>query len=327
MSLIERAISSLGPEDRPIVPSDALHGDALRGDGHGHGAAPFGGVHHPFGDTEPMADTVMIVDDPDGADTIIDPSVAGVPRVGTWSVRTAPRELAPGGPMVHLDLARLKAMGYATPDVAHTKLGQSIRGLKRQLLANATGRGVAPVERGRLIMVTSARAGAGKSFVALNLALSIAAERDHAVLLVDADVTNPSILATLDVESGPGLTDALRGRPEAVTRRVLRTNLRRLALLPIGTRGDRAAELLGSAAMDRAMAALCMADRRLVIVFDAPPLLGTAEAQALAGLMGQAVVVVEAGVTPRADVDEALDLLEPVPMVGVVLNKAADRKG
>lgn len=313
MSLIERAISSLGPEDRPIASNDASHGlmPALA----------------TFDDSQPMPDTVMVAPDESDPETVIDPGVAGLPRLAGWPVRDATRALAASGPMVHLDLARLKAMGYATPDVAHTQLGQSIRSLKRQLLANATGRGVAPVERGRLIMVTSPRPGAGKSFVALNLALSIAAERDHAVLLIDADVTNPSILATLDVESGPGLTDALRDRPESVTTRVLRTNLRRLALLPIGTRGDRAAELLGSSAMDRAMATLCRADRRLVIVFDAPPLLGTAEAQALAGLMGQAVVVVEAGVTPRADVDEALDLLEPVPMVGVVLNKAADRKG
>ena len=92
-----------------------------------------------------------------------------------------------------LDLAKLAAEGFVTPDMPRSRIADEFRVIKRPLIANATGKGAAQIRHGNLIMVTSAVPGEGKSFCALNLAMSIAMEQDRTVLLVDADVARPSL--------------------------------------------------------------------------------------------------------------------------------------
>lgn len=88
---------------------------------------------------------------------------------------------------VEIDLARMAAVGIVAPNAPRTQLADQYRVLKRPLISNALGRGAASIEHANLIMVTSALAGEGKSFTSINLAMSIAAELDHTVMLVDAD--------------------------------------------------------------------------------------------------------------------------------------------
>ncbi|HLO96510.1 MAG TPA: P-loop NTPase, partial [Burkholderiaceae bacterium] len=110
---------------------------------------------------------------------------------------------------VELDLEALAAMGLVTPNAPRTPMADQYRVIKRPLIRNATGRGAEMLNHGNLIMVTSALAGEGKSFTSLNLAMSIAAELDHTVMLVDADVARPSVLRMLGLPPGPGLLDVL----------------------------------------------------------------------------------------------------------------------
>jgi len=240
------------------------------------------------------------------------------------------RKQSPGGPArkqsrrVTVDLPRMQAAGMITPDMPSSKVAGEFRVIKRPLLANAHGKGVTPVERGNLIMVTSSLAGEGKSFVSVNLAMSIAMEMDTTVLLVDGDVIAPGVMRTLGLSESKGLIDLLTTPNLQVGDVLLKTNVDRLSVLPAGTAHDRASELLSSDAMTRLLNELASQYSDRIILFDSPPLLATTESRSLASHMGQIVVVVEADRTPRGTVLDALSKVESCPVVMTVLNKAVE---
>ncbi|MCS6944238.1 MAG: XrtA-associated tyrosine autokinase [Sutterellaceae bacterium] len=234
----------------------------------------------------------------------------------------APASLPRRSRVVHIDLARLAVQGYVTPDAPRTQLANEFRVIKRPLLSNANGGGAAPVRRANLVMITSALAGEGKTFTAVNLALSIAMEMDHTVLLVDADVARPSIPERLGIEkNGKGLLDLLTDESLELADVLLRTNVEKLAILPAGRLHDRATELLASDAMHRLLEDLASRYSDRIVIFDAPPLLASTESRVLATRMGQVVVVVEADNTPQSAVIQAMATLEACPVVMTVLNK------
>lgn len=98
---------------------------------------------------------------------------------------------------VEIDLARLSASGYITPQAPRSRLAEEFRVIKRPLLTNVRGKPAAPVLNANRIMITSAVAGEGKTYVAVNLAMSLAMELDTHVLLVDADATRPAVFERL----------------------------------------------------------------------------------------------------------------------------------
>ncbi|HEU5297178.1 MAG TPA: chromosome partitioning ATPase, partial [Burkholderiaceae bacterium] len=140
----------------------------------------------------------------------------------------------PAAKQVTIDLKRLGAMGYLTPDGSRTQLANEFRVIKRPLLKNVFDRSAAPVERANLIMVTSSLPGEGKTFVAVNLALSMAMELDKTVLLVDADVARPSVLTRLGLPPTLGLLDVLSDTSVQLSDCLLRTNIDGLTILPAG---------------------------------------------------------------------------------------------
>jgi receptor protein-tyrosine kinase len=239
---------------------------------------------------------------------------------------SAPGRHAPRTPQIPIDLDALGTRGFAIPGSGVSAVGQAFRMIKRPLLGSAFGKGAAPVERGRRVMVTSAFPGEGKSFCAINLALSIAAERDHHVLLVDADVARPSIPAELGVEPGPGLMDWLLERAPDLDRLVRPTSVDKLSLLMSGRQHPNATELLASDEMARLVEELSTRYPDRIVIFDSPPLLVTTESRVLASHMGQIVMVVEAGRTPRDAVNEALASVGSTGVVGLVLNKSRETR-
>ena len=173
-------------------------------------------------------------------------------------------------------------------------------------------------------MVTSAFPGEGKSFWAINLAMSIAAERDHKVLLIDADVARPSIPRELGISTERGLMDWLIDGGPDLSELVLPTQVEKLSLLPAGRRHTHATELLASGSMSRLFEQLSERFADHLLIIDSPPLLVTTEARVLATYMGQIVMVVEANRTPRDAVQEALSTIETSEVIGLVLNKARE---
>jgi len=219
---------------------------------------------------------------------------------------------------VVLDLERLQAQGVIVVPSTRSTQAEQFRRIKRPLLANMRMPGAS--SRLSLIMVTSALPGEGKTFCAINLALSLAAEIDQRVLLVDADVVHPQLAPRLGVAAGAGLLDLLRLPSLQLGEVALGTNIDNLALLPAGAPDVLTTERLAGAAMQRLMQRLATGSQRIV-VFDAPPLLATNEAAVLAGQVGQVLLVVEASRTPAAAVRRAFDALAERPIVLSVLNK------
>jgi len=227
------------------------------------------------------------------------------------------------GREARIDLDGLRARGMVVPNGPATQSGHEFRIIKRPLLSNAFGRqGHDPVRNGKRIMVTSALPGEGKSFTSVNLAMSIAAERDHRVLLIDADVAHPTIPRELGVRASAGLMDWLIDGGPDLSQLVLPTNVETLSLLPAGRNDEHATEWLASEAMSRLLDELSARYPDCVLIFDSPPLLVTTEARVLASYMGQIVMVVESGSTPRDAVTQALATIGSNEIIGLVLNKA-----
>ena len=233
---------------------------------------------------------------------------------------------AAGHPIVVLSRSDLRSSGLMPPDEEIDLLTRQYRKIKHPLLARALGRGVPRDPKGYLVMIASAMAGEGKSFTAVNLALSLALEKDIHVLLVDADVPKPQLTRVLGLADQPGLLDALRQPERDVESLIRATNVSSLSFLPAGECADDATELLSSARMERTAAVLGQRDSRRVVVFDSPPLLQTTESPALARVAGQIVVVVRAESTPQPVLIDALNTLQGHSAVSLVLNQSTQSR-
>jgi len=222
--------------------------------------------------------------------------------------------------LVEIDRARLRAQSIIIPEEGRTAIAESFRRIKRQLLANlANPKPGAPPAN--LVMVTSALPGEGKTFCSINLAISMALEVDRTVLLVDADTTKGNVSSMLGVKADRGLMELLLERRVDLSHVLWKTDIGSLTLLPAGAGHQHATELLASDAMRRLLHDMAERDRNRIIVFDAPPLLAASEAGAVASLMGQIVVVVEAGKTSETALKEAIGRIEAGRVTGLLLNK------
>lgn len=227
-----------------------------------------------------------------------------------------------------IDLEDVRERGFLLPDSGRTQLAQEMRRIKRPLLLNIQKAQAladteqAPANPANLIMITSALPGEGKTFTAINLAMSMAAEVDRRVLLVDADIARGDVSRQLGIPAARGLSDLLRETGHLFEDAVLTTNVERLSILPAGSHSDHIDELFASEMMQVVVRSLAEADPHRVVLFDASPLLATTEAAVLAQQMGQTVMVVEAGRTPQDAVAQAIAHLEGCENVSLVLNKA-----
>ena len=224
--------------------------------------------------------------------------------------------------LVEINLEAVSAAGIVSPNAPRSQVADQFRVIKRPLISNATGKGPSVIVNGNLIMITSALPGEGKTFTAINLAMSIATELDFTVLLVDADVARPSVMNVLGLDSGPGLLDLVLDESKDLSSMLMRTNIDKLTILPSGTPHARATELLASDAMSRRISDMARRYADRIIVFDSPPLLLATEARVLASHMGQIVVVVQAEKTLQSDVAQALATIERCPVKLMLLNQA-----
>jgi exopolysaccharide/PEP-CTERM locus tyrosine autokinase len=222
-----------------------------------------------------------------------------------------------------LDLAKLEKMGFLTPESGRSQLAEEMRHIKLPLLLNAfVDQSDFSKNNLNLIMVTSSRPGEGKTYTSLNLAMSIAKERDKTVLLVDADVAKPGVTRVLGMESAKGLVDYLLDDGLDIPDVMLKTNVPNLRFIPAGRRHIHSTELLTSENMKQLIEELATRYPDRVVIFDSPPLLATSEASVVAELVGQIVMVVEAEQTSKEEVQEALSLIGENKVLGLVLNKS-----
>ena len=232
---------------------------------------------------------------------------------------------APASPpsrRISIDRDALRQAGYLPESSKDRHFAIHYRQIKRPLIARAqAGPANAAAANPRLIMMSSALPGDGKTFTCINLALSMARERDISVVLVDVDVPKPHVSRIFGVDREPGLLEALSDASLDVESLVLPTDVGSLSILPAGIPHEGATELLASARMASVATRLLNNNPRRVILFDTSPLLVSSESRALALVAGQVVLVVRSGTTPQRAVLDAIELLGEGKDVSLILNQ------
>lgn len=245
------------------------------------------------------------------------------PEVKTQQMVSAvPRPTAAyNGPRVIVDRDKLREAGFVVPDGPVTGISEEFRIIKRQLLLGAKGNSKqARVSNGERILICSAHPNEGKTFCALNLALSIAAEKDNEVLLVDADFAKPSILSSLGLEGSKGLMDALADPQLPVEDCIIHTDIAGLAILPAGDQTNADTEYLASSRTEEVLNRLTQHNPNRIVIFDSPPALSASPASVLATHVGQVVMIVKADETTETALKDALSLMAGCDNIQLLLN-------
>jgi protein-tyrosine kinase len=225
-------------------------------------------------------------------------------------------------PQLVLDRGRLAGFGIAIPSAARSRTVEEFRLVKRNLVgAWSQSDLMADHRSSRLIMVTSARPGEGKTFTSLNLALAFASERSVKALLVDVDTQRSTVPEILGIGGEKGIVDVLAGDLE-LPEVLIQTNIPNLMILPAGRGGPHVPELLSSREMSALLEELTQRLPDHYLIIDTPPCMASSDAAALAPLVGQIVFVVEANNTQQGEVEAALGTLSTCPRISLLLNKS-----
>jgi len=227
-----------------------------------------------------------------------------------------------GRSAVELALEALEGAGMITSRGQRDRIAEEFRIISQQVLAGMTA-AEGPAARRRLVMVTSARPGEGKSFAALNLAANLALGGARSVVLVDADIKPGSLSASLGLAGEPGLLDIVASPAQLAEAMLVRSRIQALNVLPIGGGTDPNGRALISTHNPIAGLLTALANRltESLIIVDAPACLSSSDPPALAAIAGQVLLVVEAEKTRRREIEAALDLVDACPMIKLVLNK------
>lgn len=173
----------------------------------------------------------------------------------------------------------------------------------------------------RTIAVTSPTPEAGKTVVAINLAMSIAHQTQKTAMLADFDLRRPKIGHYLGLPDGPSLNEVLQN-DAAIVDALVNPGLPRLVLLPASRPVENPSETLLSRRVANLVSELRERYESRVVIFDLPPLLHTDDAIAVLPKMDCVLLVVGNGMSPNAEVEESLHLIPRDKLIGVVLNKA-----
>jgi len=232
-----------------------------------------------------------------------------------------------GGPELVLDRGRLASYGITVPSSARSRTVEEFRLVKRNLMTQfSQGDSSTDQRSSRLIMVTSARPGEGKTFISLNLALAFASERDVKALLVDVDTQHSTLQTILGISTEQGIVDVLAGNCE-LSEVLIQTIILNFMVLPSGRGGPHVPELFSSNKMAILMAEMTrrFADRYIII--DTPPCMASSDAAALAPVVGQIVFIVEAHHTQQVEIEASLSMLSACPRISLLLNKSDTMAG
>ena len=306
LHLIQRAVKRLGNTEETVAPSPAR---TTREPGP-LTAAP---------EMVPVLDAKTPVND-----TVAPPVQAATvsQRVTAAAARPAEEPVVQGPRRVRLRFGELRKNGMITPDNMMSGIAHEYRSIKRKLLSKARDPKTRSIVN-NLVMVTSALPGEGKTFTAVNLALSLAAERDLHVLLIDGDVIHPSTKDLFEQTDGKGLIDLLNGSCANISDVLYRCDdIPNLSVIFAGSPDRGVPELVSS----RKMWDICVdissrySDR--IIIIDSPPTLASTEPASMAMHVHQIIMVVAAGQADRTQLQTALESISGCRNISLLFNKA-----
>jgi len=220
--------------------------------------------------------------------------------------------------VIRIDRAALRSAGVLGPEDEERRIAEEYRLIKRPLLG-----GIGRDDKGKLgnvVVISSAVPGEGKTFTCLNLALSLALERDLQVVVIDGDVAKRDITHLFGLDEEPGLLDAAGTTSIGLEQAIFSTDVASLYIMPAGNQHLEATEILASERTAALLSQLAAEPRRVVLI-DSPPLLVTTEAGVLAALAGQVILVVKASETPQNVVMSAIESIAEDKALSLVLNQ------
>ena len=169
------------------------------------------------------------------------------------------------------------------------------------------------------IMITSAIAGEGKSVTAINLAVTLAQAIDHSILLIDADLRKPRLHEYLGIENEYGLSDYLAGDMD-LSEVMIKTGIGKLALIPAGSSVDNPLELLASEKMKALIKEVKQRYKDRYVIIDTPPILTFSESISIGANVDGIVFLVKEGCAPKRMIEEALNMIKGLNLLGIVFN-------
>jgi protein-tyrosine kinase len=221
-------------------------------------------------------------------------------------------------PPIAIEEARVTNQLLVAATAPHTPVAEEYRKLKSILVRLTKGECFA-----NMLMVTSSISCEGKSITSLNLAITLAQEYDHTVLLVDADLRKPSIHTYLDLEPRVGLSECLMDGVD-IKDALLKTGIGKLSLLPAGRQVPNPTEIFSSQqARDLLFDMKHRYDDRYIII-DTPPVLPFAETRSISACVDGIVLVVREGAASLDNVTETMDCLKGTNILGIVYNEATE---
>lgn len=223
---------------------------------------------------------------------------------------------------ISVEIEHLQDQGILPYEKDLDQIAQQFRRIKRPVLNTAFDIAGAGEEQANVVMVASALPRSGKTFCSVNLAVSIARERDVGAVLVDADVLKPNISRAFGLEERVGLIDYLLDSSVTLDEVLVGTDMHDIVVVPAGAQHEEATELLASKRMKQFIRELSQRYYARGIIVDTPPLLLTNEAHVLAENMGQIIMIVEAGETSQESTVQALSSLNRSKPINAILNKA-----
>ena len=170
------------------------------------------------------------------------------------------------------------------------------------------------------IGVSSPGKGEGKSTITINLGTTMASDSNKSILIMDADLRNPSIHKLIDLQREPGLSNILSGI-NSLEECIFPTILPNLKVLPAGKPVKNPVELLGSQQFKQLVKTL--KGQFHIVLIDTPPVLPVTETKVLATQLDGMVLVVEANRTQQNTLEKSIEILNymKAPLLGVILNK------
>lgn len=197
---------------------------------------------------------------------------------------------------------------------------RDIRSRSFNLLRTRFAKGIA-IRDARLIGITSATPGAGKSFLALNLAASLARLGETPIYLVDLDLRRSSVSDELGLEGQKGVGDYLQGDVEELREVGVRIDGVPLGVFPTGSVPGNSAEYLTTDRFKAMIQDLRNNADNAVVIFDLPPVFASDDAMLSIEALDGYLLVVDSGTTNRRQVTDAMEMLRPSPCFGTILNR------
>ena len=243
------------------------------------------------------------------------------PDEAAGPTKTSPPPSAPN--LVQLNMAALRRAGMINPEIKTSTIANEFRNIKRKVLVAARDKQSRELVN-NLVMVTSSLPEEGKTFTSVNLALSLSAERDVQVLLIDCDLHRPSVSNFFENPGEVGLSELLSSRATDIQDMVHRCEtIPNLGVLFAGRHTDNSPELVASTAMHNLLVAISGRYRDQIVIIDTPPALTAFEPAILAQNVHQTILVVSAQRSGRSQIEKALDSISACHNISLLFNRAS----